>query len=69
MHITDILNSAMRMGVEFQNAGEPRTQLRNALNGAKTRFTNIGGNTWWISGRPIPGEEASAEVSDAAYDQ
>ena len=57
MHATDILDSAIKLGVEFKNDGEPRTQLRNALNGAKKRFTNIGNNTWWIAGHPVPGEE------------
>ena len=54
MHMTDILESALKMGVTFKQGGEPRSQLRNALNGAKKRFKNIGNNTWWIADRPIP---------------
>ena len=57
MHMTDILDSALRMGVTFKQGGEPRNQLRNALNGAKKRFKNIGNNTWWIADRPIPDQE------------
>ena len=57
MHLTDILESALRMGVQFKNNGNPRSQLRNALNGAKKRFENTGNNNWWIRGRPMPEEQ------------
>ena len=56
MHLTDILESAARMGVVFKTNGDPKSQLRNALNGAKKRFKNMGNNTWWIKGKAIPGE-------------
>lgn len=57
MHITDILNFAEKMGVEFKGNNDPKIQLRNALNGAKKRFYNLGNNTWWLMGRPEPGTE------------
>ena len=67
MHITDILDSAERMGIEFKGNGDPKTQLRNALNGAKGRFHNLGNNTWWLIGRPEPGTEnanGSGQIED-----
>ena len=57
MHLTDILESAARMGVSFKTTGDTKAQLRNALNGAKKRFENMGNNTWWIRGKSVPGEE------------
>ena len=69
MHITDILASALNMGIEFQGNTDPKTQLRNSLNGAKKRFYNIGNNTWWIVGRPIPGEQAQTEFNEMIHDQ
>ena len=57
MHITDILDFAERMGVEFKGGNDAKMQLRNALNGAKKRFYNLGNNTWWLMGRPEPGME------------
>ena len=61
MHITDILDSVERMGVEFKGKNDHKTQLRNSLNGAKTRFYNLGNNTWWLRGRPEPGMETPNE--------
>lgn len=61
MHITDILDSAERMGVEFKGGNDPKFQLRNALNGAKKRFCNLGNNTWWLIGRPEPGSDNTSK--------
>ncbi len=54
MHISDILYWAQRWRVEFHGTADPKTQLRNSLNGAKTRFINVGNNTWCLADKPIP---------------
>ena len=57
MHITDLLDSALKLGLEQKGNSEPLIQLRNSLNGARKRFYNVGESTWWIVGKPIPGDE------------
>ena len=57
MHVTDILDAARAAGVRQKGTAAPLNQLRNVLNGAKTRFYNVGNNHWWIVGRPLPEEE------------
>ena len=62
MYIDNILEWAKHHGVQFSGDSDERTQLRNSLQEAKTRFWNTGGNTWWLVGHPMPDQEASANV-------
>lgn len=69
MHITDLLDAAQKLGVQFKREGEPKTQLRNALNGSKKRFCNVGSNMWWIQGKPIPGQDVQSKFDEMVHDQ
>ena len=48
MHVTDILDAARTAGVRQKGTAPPIKRLRNVLNGAKTRFYNVGNNHWWV---------------------
>ncbi len=62
MYIDNLLYWAQKQGITFKGDNDPRLQLRNSLNGAKTRFWNVGNNTWWLVGQPIADEETRANV-------
>ena len=55
MHVSEILAAAQNRGVVPEGTTNPtRVQLRNALVSSKNRFYNVGDNTWWMVGEPLP---------------
>ncbi len=52
MYIDNILEWPKHRAVQFSGDSDERTQLRNFLQEAKTRFWNTGRNTWWRSAIP-----------------
>ena len=55
MHVSEILVAAQNRGVVPQGTTNPaQVQLRNALFSSKNRFYNVGDNTWWLVGEPLP---------------
>ncbi len=58
LHITAIAKEAGKRGIAF--SGDPdkpiKNKIRSSMNGSK-RFVNLGSNTWWITGVPVPGDE------------
>ena len=55
MHVSEILAAAQHRGVVPSGTTNPaRVQLRNALFSSKNRFYNVGDNTWWLVGEPLP---------------
>ena len=63
MHVTDILDAARVAGVRQKGSAPLLKRLRNVLNGAKTRFYNVGNNHWWVVGRPLSEEEPPSSHS------
>ena len=53
MHVTRVLETALLRGAELKGKRPPVDQVRNALSRCK-RFSNVGGNTWWIAAIPLP---------------
>ena len=54
MHVSEILAAAQNRGVVLKGTNPARVQLRNALFSSKNRFYNVGDNTWWLVGEPLP---------------
>lgn len=63
MHVTDILDAARTAGVRQKGTAPPIKRLRNVLNGAKTRFYNVGNNHWWVVDKPLPEVELPSSYS------
>lgn len=69
MYITDLLHWAQVQGVRFKGDSDPKSQIRNSLNGAKARFVNLGNNTWWLADRPVPDAEEEKGIEAVVFDQ
>ena len=54
MHVSEILAAAHNRGAVLEGTNPARVQLRNALVSSKNRFYNVGDNTWWLVGEPLP---------------
>ena len=69
MYITDLLHWAHVQGVRFKGDSDPKMQIRNSLNGAKSRFVNLGNNNWWLADRPVPEAEEKRSLQAVVFDQ
>ena len=62
LHVSTIAKEAVRRGIPF--GGDPikpiKAKIRSSMNGSK-RFQNMGSNTWWIAGMPVPGDTPAPE--------
>ena len=55
MHMSSILEEAIKRGLKLNGKRSPVVQMRTALANCK-RLYNVGGNTWWIIDKPLPEE-------------
>ena len=69
MYITDLLQWAQRQGVKYTGKSDLKNQIRNSLNGARSRFVNIGNNTWWLADRPVPDAEEEKNLQTVVLNQ
>ena len=65
MHISDVVDELKARGEVFNGKSSPKEQVRSALKKSK-RFINVGGNTWWLDGVPMP--EGQRMVDTAQVD-
>ncbi len=55
MHLNEITAEALKRGLDLISTGKnpPRNKVRNGLH-SSPRFQNLGNNTWWLAGLPLP---------------
>ena len=63
MHMSDILEEALNRGLVLRGKRPPIVQMRGALAHCK-RLCNVGGNTWWVTDRPVPEEHPTTNGHD-----
>lgn len=59
MHMSGILEEALKRGLKFKGKRRPVIQMRTALANCK-RLYNVGGNIWWVIDKPLPEERSVA---------
>ena len=55
MHMSDILEEALKRGLKLKGKRTPVVQMRSALANCQ-RLYNVGSNTWWVIDKPLPEE-------------
>ena len=68
MHVSEILAAAQSRGVVPRGTtNPPQVQLRNALFSSKNRFYNVGDNTWWLVGEPLPEDSPRDSTNECRH--
>ena len=65
MHLTDILNTALDLGITFKGADNKplKERLRGALLSA-VRLENMGSNYWWVVNAPLADVDHTAQAKE-----
>ena len=67
MHMSDVLEEALKRGLKFKGKRTLVVQMRGALANCQ-RLYNVGSNTWWIIDKPLPEELPVKNGDDKSVD-